>query len=766
MITLLLCLLQLPQLPSAAALEGRGAPTFTIPRIEADPSIDGRLDEPAWTQAARLAGFSQYQPVDGRPAEEQTEVLVFYTPSALYFAIIAHDSDPGSIRATVADRDNLGNEDTVTIFLDTFNDRRRAFFFGVNPLGAQEDGVQTEGAFNAGSAWGGGNFQGGTLDKSPDYKWDSAGMITEQGYIVEIRIPFKSLRYPGNGPQRWGINIQRKVQRTGYVDTWTDVRRASNSFLGQSGAMEGLHDLKRGVVTEAQPFITATKDGARTPDGNFQREKIKLNPGVNLRLGFTNMSIDATVNPDFSQVESDAGQVTVNQRFALFYPEKRPFFLEGIELFSTPNQLVYTRQVEDPITGAKFTGKFGRFGIAYLNAVDDIPEGGHAVFNITRLRADLGANSLAGVTYTDRIATGDSNRVVAADARITFKKLYYVQGQLGRSWSDLAGGNTSSPLWSAEFDRTGRAWGFNYKLNGIGESFEARSGYVPRNNIVEGHAFNRFTWYGERGAVLESFSTHFGAQRIWNYRDFLSTASIEGNESVSSQAQLRGGWDVNAEFQRQFVRFDPSKYTDYQVQRSGGTVEAFAAPEILSGAYGANFSVSTPTFRTFGGRFEIGHGKSPIFDEAANGRETVASLIANLRPTDTVRVETQGTISYLKRARDGSEFARTIIPRVKIEYQPRRSLFFRVIGEYRSQRQAALEDPRTGDPLIVKGVPSTPERFNGLRLDLLVSYEPTPGTVAFFGYGSSLDTDRTFGITDLRRTSDGFFLKLAYQFRR
>ena len=486
----LMCQIQQAQPP---VVNGAGAPTFSIPRIEAEASIDGRLDEPAWAQATRLGGFSQYQPVDGRPAEEKTEVLVWYSPSAIHFGILASDANPGSIRATIADRDNLSNDDTVKIFLDTFNDRRRAFFFGVNPLGAQEDGVQTEGAFNAGSAMGGGNFQGGTLDRSPDYKWDSKGMITDQGYTVEIRIPFKSLRYPGNGPQSWGINIQRKIQRTGYVDTWTDVRRASNSFLGQSGLMKGLHDLKRGVVTKAQPFLTASRNGSRDENGKFQTEDIQWNPGLNMRFGFTNLSIDATINPDFSQVESDAGQVTLNQRFALFYPEKRPFFLEGIELFSTPNQLVYTRQISDPIVGGKLTGKVGRVGIAYMNAVDDIADGRHAVFNIARVRADIGASSVAGATYTDRTTADGFNRVLAADARITFKKLYYVQGQVGGSWDDTDGRSTSAPIWSAEFDRTGRAWGFNYKLNGIGESFEARSGYVPRNDNVEARAFNRFT---------------------------------------------------------------------------------------------------------------------------------------------------------------------------------------------------------------------------------------------------------------------------------
>ncbi|MGE5687606.1 MAG: carbohydrate binding family 9 domain-containing protein, partial [Gemmatimonadota bacterium] len=223
-------------------VEGRGSPTADIPRVEAAlVRIDGVLDEPVWAQATRLTGFWQYQPVDGRPAEESTEVLVWYAPDAIYFGIIAHDKVPTAIRATVADRDNLDNDDHVVLEIDTFHDRRRAFSFAVNPLGAQSDGVRSEGT---------GQVSGlvpGSTDLNPDFIWESKGRITDQGYQVEIRIPFKSLRYPSGEPQSWGFNVTRVVKRTGYTDTWTDVRRANASFLGQEGALGGLHDLKRGV---------------------------------------------------------------------------------------------------------------------------------------------------------------------------------------------------------------------------------------------------------------------------------------------------------------------------------------------------------------------------------------------------------------------------------------------------------------------------------------------------------------------------------------
>lgn len=741
-------------------IDGRGGPTVTIPRIEAAVQVDGTLDEPAWGQATRLGGFSQYLPSDSRPAEERTDVLVWYSPDAIYFGIIAHDSQPSSIRATVADRDNLDREDAVTIYLDTFNDRRRAFVFAVNPLGSQLDGVQNEGQFNPGTFTGMGTGGGMGLDKSPDYQFDSKGRLTPEGYVVEVRIPFKSLRYPGNGAQAWGLNVKRKIQRTGYEDTWTDAKRVA-SFLAQSGTIEGLHDLKRGVVTEAQPFVTASSPGHRTPAGDFTRAAADLSAGANLRLGFTNLSIDATVNPDFSQVESDAGLVTVNQRFALFIPEKRPFFLEGIELFATPNQLVYTRQVVDPVTGGKITGKFGAFGVAHMTAVDDV-EGDNVVFNVTRVRRDLGRNSVAGVTFTDRTGQGGFNRVLAADTRIVFGGLYYVLGQLGGSWTEGTEATRSAPIWTAEFDRTARHWGFNYKLNGIGKEFVTRSGFVPRSNIVELRAMNRVTRYGARGTLLESASVFFGPSRLWRYEDFGHDSPIEGNESATVSLNLRGGWAASNAFRREFVKFDPGMYTSYTV--AGGHV--YDHPEKISGRYGWTSNVTSPTWQKVNARVEMFRGGAAIFPEAAAGHERRLTITAGVRPTSSIRVDLSAVRSTIYRDRDDTEFARTTLPRLKLEYQPRRSLFFRVIGEYRAQRQAALLHALTGESLYVDGVAAAAQGQNGLRLDWLASFEPTPGTAAYFGYGSALDSPGAFSFNDLRRLNDGFFLKLAYQIRR
>ncbi len=742
---------------SGAVVEGKGSPTAEIPRLESEIQIDGKLEEPVWSQATRLTGFWQYQPVDGRPAEEETEVLVWYAADAIYFGIIASDRNPATIRATVADRDNIDNEDYVVLDLDTFHDHRRAFFFAVNPLGVQADGVRSEGAGQVSS------LVPGSIDKNPDFTWDSKGRITDRGYEIEVRIPFRSLRYPGSRPQTWGFNVTRMVQRTGYTDTWTDVRRANASFLGQEGAIGGLRDMRHGVTVEAQPFVTATADGSRDGvSGEFVRDDVNPDAGLNLRLGFSSYALDATANPDFSQVESDEGQVTVNERFALFFPEKRPFFLEGIELFGSPQTLVYTRRIVNPKAGAKLTGKFGQLGVAHLTAVDETGAD-DAWFNITRLRRDFGRNSIAGVTFTNRDQPGAHNRVLAGDFRYVWG-LYYAQFQYGRSWTSDPAGSRNAPIWQAEYDRTGRTWGFNYLLNGQGDGFDAQAGFVNRlrSGVVNGHAFNRLTHYGKRGALLENLTVFFGPERTWLYDDFGFKPGLEGFEQLDATFQLRGGWELNGHVERQFVNFQDSTFAAYTIGSAVGS--PYRPVDDFSGFTG-EVKVTTPTWRQLGATLTYGRGRAAIFQEGTTGRGWQLVGSVDLRPTSTVRVTALGTVFRLFRL-DGSEFARSTIPRLKLEYQPNRALFFRVIGEYRSERRAALLDPSTGDSLFVGGAPQPTTEFNGLRLDLLASFEPTPGTVAFFGYGSSLESDREFNWSRLERVNDGFFVKLAYQVRR
>src|SRR3989475_6883509 len=257
-----------------------------LPRIEnAAVRLDGVLDEPVLRQAALLKGFTQYRPVDSRPAEDSTEVLVFYAPDAIYFGIRGFETHGNVVRATLADRDNIGADDQIQILLDTFNDRRRALLFAVNPLGAQEDGVRSEGlAGAAGGANAGFRFDG-VVDLNPDYVYQSQGRLTPFGFEVEVRIPFKSLRYQSGATQDWGIQIIRTTQHTGYEDTWAPVVRASASFLIQSGTLKSLTGLRRGLVMDVAPEFTSRLDGAPESPTSYRYHNIDPELGDNGRWG-------------------------------------------------------------------------------------------------------------------------------------------------------------------------------------------------------------------------------------------------------------------------------------------------------------------------------------------------------------------------------------------------------------------------------------------------------------------------------------------------
>jgi len=742
-----------------------------VPRIDA-PSvhIDGVLDEAAWQQAALLTGFTQYRPVDSRPAEDSTEVLAFYGPDAIYFGIRAYEAHGNVVRATLADRDNIDADDKIQILLDTFNDRRRALLFAINPLGVQQDGVRSEGLAGAAGGQNAGFRFDGVVDLNPDYVYESKGRVTPWGYEVEVRIPFKSLRYQSGATQDWGIQIIRTTQHTGYEDTWAPVVRASASFLIQSGTLKALTGLRRGLVMDVAPEFTSRLDGAPVSPTSYRYHNIDPELGVNVRWGVTqNLSAAGTVNPDFSQVEADVGQVTVNQRFALFFPEKRPFFLEGLEQFDTPNALIYTRRITSPIVGAKLTGKVGGTAVAYIGSVDD--NGGtprlHPILNLLRLRRDLGASSTVGLVYTDRIVESAWNRVFGADARVIWKKIWFSEAQFVGSWTKAGSGLgvRAGQLWDVTlYDRTGYSYGNHAELVGISPDFAALSGFVNRVNIVQGRFANRFTWYGKPGATLENATTFILALPVWHYRDFFKLGStFEGNINEQWLFTLRGGWGVNANYQNAQQRFDPPDYAGYQVD-SAGTLIPFVVPHGRYNLWGGNIGFNTPN-RALTLNANVGAGMGVIFAEAAESRGLNAFVGVTWKPTNAVRVDGQWTHQRLTRAADGSWFSTANIPRLKLEYQLTRDIFFRYVGQYTAQQIDALRDPRTGDPLVVKGQFQPRHTDTEFRNDFLFSYRPIPGTVLFFGYGSSLTEPEPFSFGRLTRTGDGFFLKASYLFR-
>ena len=774
----MLALLLVLQTPDPRPIYRGGARELDVapPRIEATVRIDGVLDETAWSRAALLTGFSQYRPSDGRPAEDSTQVLVWYGPDAIYFGIRAFEQHgAAAVRATLANRDNIDADDRVQLLLDTYADHRRALLFAVNPLGVQEDGIWSDGVeASAGGPQAGGRFDA-TIDLNPDFVFESRGRLTPDGYAVEVRIPFKSLRYQSADPQTWGFQVDRVTQHTGYEDTWTPAVRANASFLIQSGRLTGLTQLHRGLVMDITPEFTTKVNGAPGTGGaatyGYTTEP---DVGGTLRWGVTeNLSLTAAANPDFSQVEADVGQVTANARFPLFFPEKRPFFLEGLEQYDSPNRLIYTRRVGQPLGGAKLTGKVGGTNVAYLAAVDDRNQsftGDNPIYNLLRVRRDLGASSTAGLVYTDREDGSLYNRVAGADLRVVWRKLWFTQAQLVGSWTGGGGGAASNgTLWDLTvYDRTGRAYGNHFEVEGISPDFVAGSGFVPRTDFVQARFFNRFSWYGGTGALIEQISTFIGVDPLWHYDDFLHLRStIEGGLTDTWTASLRGGWGVTINLSDNQQRFDRAAYAGYATDSAG---TPFVTPHGLYNLLGGNIGVNTPN-RPLTLSTSLGYGATAIFAEAAEGRELDAQALVTWRPTQSVRIEGLWTHQRIRRARDGSRFSTADIPRLKLEYQLSRAIFFRYVGQYFAQRRDALVDPRTGLALVLDSAAQQrvgsagANVVNSFRNDFLFSYRPTPGTVLFLGYGASLVEPDAFRFQDLHRTGDGFFIKGSYLFR-
>lgn len=750
-----------------------------VPRLEENIEVDGHLNDPAWARAARLTDFSQYSPNDGRPAEQNTEVLVFYSASAIHFGVRA-DAPKGSVRASLAQRDKLNAEDTVTFLLSTFNDGRQAIALSVNPLGVQADGTLIEGLSAAAS---GGGFSGLATgreapDLAPDFVFHSKGRLTEQGYEIEVRVPFKSLRYQKAETQSWGLHVLRKSQNTGYEDSWAPARRDATSFLAQAGVIEGMRELRPGLVLDLNPEFTGRSDGAPRAGENWGYDTSRPEVGGNVRWGVTpNLSLNGTVNPDFSQVESDASQIQYDPRNAVFFEEKRPFFLDGLEQFATPNRLIYTRRIAAPITAVKLTGTLSGTSVGFLSAVDDQVTSrtgdAHPIFNILRARRDVGTGSRIGLAYTDRIDGDDWNRVLGLDARVAMGEVSTLDLQGAISGNERAGVRSTAPLFQAIYNRNGEKLGTRAVFTGIDEDFRAGSGFISRPGVVRAALTQRFSFFGKKGGALEVLNTDLVLDGSWKYRAFFGEGGVQDKKlHINNNATLRGGWKAGASVLIESFGYDPDLYASYFLPAAtpGAFTPYVGVPRLPNLDW--VLSLTTPEFKRFSGYVNALWGKDENFFEWSSANIAYVTVRLDWRPTEKLRVNGTYNLQQFKRRSDGSLVGRRQIPRLKFEYQATRAIFGRLIAEYDAQFQDTLrDDSRTNLPIFIRDAATgsyaraLASRRNGLRLDALFAWQPTPGTVFFAGYGSSLNEEEAFAFRDLSRSRDGFFMKFSYLFR-
>lgn len=738
------------------------------PRVAApEVTVDGSLEEEVWSDAAVLSEFTQYQPTEGIPATEPTEVLVFYGDEAIYFGIRARDSRPGQIRSSVAERDeSIFADDWVRVMLDTYNRQQQAYIFYVNPRGIQTDGLWIEGLSRG---------RGGPslpVDFNPDFIWQSEGRITGSGWVAEVRIPYVSLRFPESDVQDWGINVAREIRRLGYKQSWAPLTKSISSTLEQEGTLVGLRDIRPRRLREVTPVVTGKWSGDRV-DGSFRRSEPEPQVGVNARYGLTqNMVLGATINPDFSQVEADAGQIRVNERFALFFPEKRPFFLEGTEVFNTPARLVHTRRVVDPIAGAKATGRVGSVDVGYLGAVDESPvsfgDAEHeAAFNLLRASKDLGSGSSVGVLYTDRSSLGgrEYNRVAAGDARIRFGGRYTVTGQLAGAWTGERDAEDPgfAPLVSARMERTGREFNWQLEFEDVHPDFRAESGLVRRIGDAKLFGQGEVRFFTEPGSFLQSVGLQLRTTGFFAHRELWDLeAPFEAEVEFQPGVSFRGGHRASLLFRDGYHRFRPESYEGYSVEGPSGSVRPFEVPSSLSHMVAGMVTGSVRFSEAVQLRGRSLLRQVPIYAEAALGREFQVSPSLNLQATDQFSLDFSYALSRIWRERNGTLFSEADIPRLQTQYMFSRWLYARAILQYNLQQRDALLDPRSGRQLRVDGEPANAVSDGQFQAQLLVSYEPSPGTIFFVGYTRQEEGAQTYSLSRMQPVSDRFFIKASY----
>ena len=739
------------------------------PRTDAEIRIDGTASEGAWAGAALLTGFSQYTPVDGVAAADSTEVRVVYDDHAIYFAIRAFEPH-GTVNATRADRDKISSDDHVRLLIDTFNDRRRAFLFSVNPFGVQSDGTFSD------------NASGGVTDLNPDYVFESRGRLTDYGYEVEVRIPFKSMRFQQTREQQqWGLSVIRTVQHSGHEQSWTPATRQNPSYLAQQGTLMGLRDLRRGLVLDVNPVVTAQNVGgirsATDPAWTYRPRDPEYSG--NLRWGATqSLTVSGTVNPDFSQIEADVGQVIFDPRAAISFPEKRPFFLEASENFEVPSGLIYTRRIADPVAAAKMAGKLGGLNVGFLSAVDDKAVSAsrvdNPVFTVARLKRDFAAQSTAGLVLTDRTEGVDYNRVAGADARVVLGG-WQVNGQLASSFTSTASSASAKMLWDINTVKAGRRRGFSGQFRGIDPEFVAGSGFISRAGVVRANATPRWTWLPARRRV-EAVSFAPAIDLTWEWDRFMD--GKEWNDIkflTTTNFSLRGGWRYRFFTWLESFKWPSYLYTNYFVEKrdaNGAVTDTvpFVGTNRLPN-YGFDTGLNTPQWKTFSGSVGLTLGRDDNFDEWSSALIWFTTFNAAWRPTERLRFDGRFIDQRFYRKSDRSLVRERMIPRLKMEYQVSRPVFIRLVTQYDALRVDSLrDDSRSNFPVLFRNADGTFRRSaqrlsSGLRSDVLFSYQPNPGTVFFAGYGASHGVGEFFEPSLLLRRDDAFFIKASYLLR-
>ena len=735
---------------------------------DSDVVVDGSLDESVWQNAVKMNRFNNFLPVDGSLADDDADILIWYSKEAIYFGIRAN-ANPGEVRSTLADRDKLESDDYLMIILDTYNDQRTAYTFGVNPLGQQSDGTITDNVPDRKAA------RPFTIDKNPDYVFESKGRIVEKGFVVEVKIPFKSLRYNNSEVQNWGFNVLRSVQHSRYLLSLTEAKLGEASFLAQSSQLTNIKNIKTKRLFDINPELrNALNRPAESKDFTSQT---KDPLGVNIRYGLSsNTVLNATLNPDFSQIEADVAQISYEPRRALYFPEKRPFFLDGIEFFSTPTRLIYTRKIVNPVASSKITGKIGnRNSIGVISAADNFGSSlsnmDVAAVNALRIKRDFSNQNHAGIVYTDKTHNGYSNRVFALDGKMILNKKYSFQGQGGFSITNTSeNSGEAAPMWNISANTSSRNWSSSFTSSAYHSEFDPALGFVSIGDYVSVAAGTQRTFYGSKGGLIEKFNVGYKYTHNWNYDPFINGEKpLDWRSYPTFSFTFRGGWGFNTFIWYESFGFSEETYQNHFF-KDGNEYKPFVNRDALINL-GFMSTLQLPQLDSFSGSIKVGYGRDPNYQEWAPGDIELIEMKMRWNPSDQIRINFRLNQQNNRRPKDGSLVSSGTVPRLKVEYQLNKSLFLRFVGQYNSSYRDSLRDSsKDGMPIYFKNSDGTFNRAsrqesNSLQTDFLFSYRPTPGTLVFVGYGSSMTEPQRYRFNSLQRKSDGFFIKLSYVYR-
>jgi hypothetical protein len=744
-------------LPAATAAQftPNVKPSLSIPRVTERPKIDGQLADATWHTAGRADNFTQYTPADKTAPPVQTAVLLAYDDVNLYLAFVAQD-DPRAVRASMRDRDEMFRDDYVGILLDTFGSGAWYYELFVNPLGIQGD-------LRATTAFG--------EDDSFDLVYESMGIVTDSGYQVELAIPFNGLRFPNKPEQEWRATFWRNHPRDSRRRySWASIDRDEACFTCQWGTLAGIRDVKPGSPTEVLPSVIGYQSGHISEDRtDFVNDNVDGDVSVGLKYSASsNLTAEGTVNPDFSQVESDAGQIDVNTPFALFYSERRPFFQEGADLFQTFLNQVYTRSINDPIFAAKGTARFGGTSIGYLGARDEhspilipseersflVPDAGQSTSNILRFRQSLAQNSHVGAMVTDRRFDGlGSGTVMSLDGAVRFLNNYQLEGEFAASSTDEGdtplsvdeeydtlhvGGHTiafdGEKYWGdrayAGIFRNARHWNFNVQCFETSPAFRADNGFITRSNRREVNAWTGYTVWPDT-KLFDQIQPNVNAGRVWNFDGERKDEWVRPEFWLSFKSQTEGYiarlW--SAETFRN-VYFDNIRTWEFYVQT--------AFSELLQG----NLFVSKDQriVRNLAVP-EMGEGWS--FDGSAT-----------IRPTQRLVIVPSWEYARLSRLDGGPELFRAYILRSRLNYQFTRELFLRLVIQYSDEREI--------NDLGVVTVTDTERR---LSIEPLLTYRVNAFTTFYVGSTHGYDDPDVKVEPGLKQHSRQFFFKLQYLLR-